>query len=129
LQIIYLKDFKDIFLNLPAYVIIGILTGGVNIITFWLAINLMNSIYVATLIGNLTSILVNFNGLKQIFKAKVKIKVILKYTISLIGYYFFSVQFTLLAINLGMMEVLSRFLVMCLLFPFGYISSKYFVFR
>jgi putative flippase GtrA len=52
-----LSYVKSVFSHLPAYLVIGILTSGVNIIIFYLGIKGFGSIYVATLVGNIASIL------------------------------------------------------------------------
>jgi putative flippase GtrA len=122
------QNIARVFFHLPAYFVIGLLTGLVNILVFWVGINIIDSIYIATLAGNVASIFVNFGGLRKIFAAKFAISIVVKYATSLVIYYFLSVGLTLAIFGIGVAEVISRGLTICILFPLGYIANKYLIF-
>ena len=124
-----LQSVTRIFLHMPTYFALSLLTGAVNIIVFWAVFNSVGSVYIATLAGNAASIFVNFGGLRKIFASKFAISIVVKYAISLVIYYFLSVGLTLAIVGIGLAEVVSRGLTICILFPLGYLANKYLIFR
>jgi hypothetical protein len=99
------------------------------LIAFWIANLATDNIYIATLIGNLTSILVNFTGLHKIFAASSLTNSALRYGASLALFYFLSVFITIWMIELGLADLIARSITIALLFPFVYLVNKYIVFK
>jgi putative flippase GtrA len=123
-----LTKVVDVYVHLPRYIIVGALSAAVNIIVFWLVNSKTGNIYVATLLGNLISVFVNFSGLTHVFKSKFFSYAILRYSISLIVFYFLSVSITIMFSYIGISDVLARSIALCLLFPVGYLVNRYLVF-
>ena len=123
-----LTKVVDVYVHLPRYIIVGALSAAVNIIIFWLVNSKTGNIYVATLLGNLISVFVNFSGLTHVFKSKFFSYAILRYSISLVVFYFLSVSLTIMFSYIGISDVFARTIALCLLFPIGYLVNRYLVF-
>jgi putative flippase GtrA len=123
-----LTKVVDVYVHLPRYIIVGALSAAVNIIIFWLVNSKTGNIYVATLLGNLISVFVNFSGLTHVFKSKFFSYAIFRYSISLVVFYFLSVSITIMFSYIGISDVLARTIALCLLFPIGYLVNRYLVF-
>jgi putative flippase GtrA len=124
-----IRKIANAYSQLPQYLGVGILSVAVNLIAFWIANLATENIYIATLIGNLTSILVNFTGLHKIFAASSLTNSALKYAASLTLFYFLSVFITLWIIDLGLADLIARSITIALLFPVVYLMNKYLVFK
>lgn len=124
-----ITKIANVYSQLPQYLGVGILSVAVNLIAFWIANLATENIYIATLVGNLTSILVNFTGLHKIFTASSLTNSALKYAGSLTLFYFLSVFITLWIIDLGLADLIARSITIALLFPVVYLVNKYLVFK
>lgn len=111
------------------FVFIGILTVLVNLLVFQTSLWVGASIYVATLLGNATSILVNYFGLADVFKSNAKVLNFAKYISAWIGYYFATIWLVLMFIDLGLIPFESRVLTLFILTPLNYLLQKFVIFR
>lgn len=123
-----LAKVAEVYVHLPRYIIVGVLSAGVNIIVFWIVNSNTGNIYVATLLGNLISVFVNFSGLTHVFNSKFFSYTILRYSISLVVFYFLSISMTLIISSMSISDVLARSITICLLFPIGYLVNRYLIF-
>jgi putative flippase GtrA len=119
------------FSLLPQYVLVGVITVMVNVITFWLFFNYSENIYISTLVGNIVSAFVNFKGLGIVFRTESigVFPTLTKYLLSLFVYYWLSVWSTLFLIELGLTEVVARAFAIGILLPLGYLANRYLVFK
>ena len=115
--------------SVVGFVFIGILTVLVNLIVFQTSIWLGSPVYVATLLGNATSILVNYFGLADVFRSNAKVKSFAKYIASWFLYYFATLWLVLLFIDLGLIPFESRVLTLIILTPLNYLLQKFVIFR
>lgn len=115
---------KQIF----GFIFVGLLTVLVNLITFQLVIFFNESIYLATLLGNLVSIAVNFSGLSSVFNSRKKIINLMKYLISWTTYYILTIQVVLLFISFDYSPLASRIFTLFILTPLSYLAQKYLIF-
>lgn len=111
------------------YFFIGVASVLVNLTFYALSLKLNPSIYLATLVGNVVSTVFNFTGLQVIFKSTKPLHSGVKYAISLVIYYYLSVQLTILLISFDLSKILSRAIVVALLFPFGFLANKFIIFK
>ena len=111
------------------FVFIGVLTVLVNLIVFQISLWLGTSIYVATLLGNATSIFVNYFGLADVFKSSAKVSSFAKYISAWIGYYFATIWLVLLFIDFGLIPLESRILTLFILTPLNYLLQKHVIFK
>ncbi len=111
------------------FLFVGILTVLTNLITFQALISLSVDIYLATFLGNLVSVVVNFTGLSNNFDAGYKVKVLTKYTLSLFLYYFITIFLLSLFLNFGLSPIESRTLALFILTPLNYLAQKSIVFK
>jgi putative flippase GtrA len=125
---IKLAKVIEVYVHLPRYLVVGVLSAGVNIIVFWLVNSKTGNIYLATLLANLISVFVNFYGLTHVFKSKFFSYAIMRYSISLVVFYFFSISITIMISLMGTSDVLARSITLCLLSPIGYLVNRYLVF-
>lgn len=124
-----MKKLATSFAQLPQYLAIGIVSVAVNLVVFSIANAGTENIYFATFIGNLSSIFVNFTGLNKVFISSALAPTVLKYSISLIVFYFVSVTITILIIKLGAIDLIARAITIAVLFPLVYLVNKYLVFK
>lgn len=111
------------------FVVVGIIALGVNFSVFQLLIILGSGIYIATLAGNLTSILVNFSGLSTVFNSKKYVPNLAKYLAGWISYYFLTVWILNFALNFGLTPIIGRLTALALLTPVSFLFQKYIVFK
>ena len=128
---IRLRRYLVAFSLLPQYVLVGVITVIVNVITFWLVFNYSKDIYISTLVGNVVSAFANFKGLGKVFASESIsiLPTLTKYLISLFVYYWLSVWSTLFLIELGLIEVVARAIAIGILLPLGYLANRYLVFK
>lgn len=111
------------------FLLVGALTVLVNLVTFnFLLVNNF-SIYSSTLFGNLTSILINFVGLSEIFNSERKILVFIKYVISWVSYYFLTIFIVFLLIALTASPLQARVFALCILTPINFLVQKKLIFN
>ena len=124
-----LAPIATAYSQLPQYLLIGILSVAANLFVFWIASFVTENIYLATLIGNLASIVVNFTGLRQIFNSTSFTPSLIKYSLSLTLFYFLNVFLTIWFIRFGIDDLISRAIAIAVLFPLVYLVNKYLVFK
>ena len=111
------------------FVFIGVLTVLVNLIVFQISLLVGTSIYIATLLGNATSIFVNYFGLADVFKSSAKVISFAKYISAWMAYYFATIWLVLLFIDFGLIPLESRILTLFILTPINYLLQKYVIFK
>ena len=94
--------------SVVGFVFIGVLTVLVNLLVFQTSLWAGESIYFATLLGNATSIIVNYFGLADVFKSNAKAKSFAKYIAAWFAYYFATLWLVLLFIDFGLIPFESR---------------------
>lgn len=115
--------------SVAGFVTIGILTVVVNLIVFQISLWLGASIYIATLLGNATSIIVNYFGLADVFKSSAKVISFTKYIIAWFSYYFATIWLVLLFIDLGLAALEARVVTLFILTPLNYLLQKNVIFK
>ncbi len=115
--------------SVVGFVLIGILTVAVNLIVFQISLWLGASIYVATLLGNATSIVVNYFGLADVFKSSAKVFSFTKYILAWVTYYFLTIWLVLFFIDLSLTPLESRVLTLFILTPLNYLLQRFIIFK
>ncbi len=115
--------------SVAGFVTIGILTVLVNLIVFQISLWLGASIYIVTLLGNATSIIVNYFGLADVFKSSAKVISFTKYIIAWFSYYFATIWLVLLFIDLGLAALEARVVTLFILTPLNYLLQKNVIFK
>lgn len=115
--------------SVVGFVFIGILTVLVNLVVFQTSIWFGLPVYVATLLGNATSIIVNYFGLADVFSSNAKIKSFAKYIAAWFAYYFATLWLVLLFIDFGFIPFESRILTLFILTPLNYLLQRFVIFR
>jgi putative flippase GtrA len=115
--------------SVVGFVLVGILTVAVNLIVFQISLWLGASIYVATLLGNATSIVVNYFGLADVFKSSAKVFSFTKYILAWVTYYFLTIWLVLFFIGLNLTPLESRVLTLFILTPLNYLLQRFIIFR
>lgn len=110
------------------FLLVGTITVVVNLIVFNVSIINNFPIYVATLFGNLTSILVNFVGLSEIFDSEKKYLTFIKYLISWISYYFLTIFIVSIFILMSLTALESRVVALFLLTPINFLIQRKLIF-
>ena len=111
------------------FIATGVLTVVVNLIVFQASLWVGASIYIATLLGNATSVIVNYFGLSDVFDSNAKVKSFSKYLISWFAYYFLTIWLVLLFVNQDFAPFESRIGALIILTPLNYLLQKYVIFR
>ena len=111
------------------YFLVGVASVLVNLTFYALSLKFNPSIHLATLAGNVVSTIFNFTGLQIIFRSTKPLHAGIKYLISLVIYYYLSVELTILLISFDLSKILSRALVVAFLFPFGFLANKFIIFK
>jgi putative flippase GtrA len=109
--------------------IVGLITVLVNLLVFQASLWVGASIYIATLLGNATSVIVNYFGLSDVFDSNAKVKSFSKYLISWFAYYFLTIWLVLLFVNQDFEPFESRIGALIILTPLNYLLQKYVIFR
>ena len=115
--------------SVVGFVFIGVLTVLVNLLVFQTSLWAGASIYFATLLGNATSIIVNYFGLADVFKSNAKAKSFAKYIAAWFAYYFATLWLVLLFIDFGLIPFESRVLTLFILTPINYLLQRFVIFR
>ncbi len=115
--------------SVVGFVLIGILTVAVNLIVFQISLWLGASIYVATLLGNATSIIVNYFGLADVFKSSARVFSFTKYILAWVTYYFLTIWLVLFFIDLSLTPLESRVLTLFILTPLNYLLQRFVIFK
>ena len=111
------------------FIATGVLTVVINLIVFQASLWVGASIYIATLLGNATSVIVNYFGLSDVFDSNAKVKSFSKYLISWFAYYFLTIWLVLLFVNQDFAPFESRIGALIILTPLNYLLQKYVIFR
>jgi putative flippase GtrA len=111
------------------FVFIGVATVLVNLFTFQFLMFIGTSVYLATFLGNLVSVVVNYSGLTSVFNSKTKLVSILKYIATWISYYFLTIWLVILLIDLNFTPLESRIMTLIILTPINYLAQKFLVFK
>jgi putative flippase GtrA len=111
------------------FIATGVLTVVINLIVFQASLWVGASIYIATLLGNATSVIVNYFGLSDVFDSNAKVKSFSKYLISWFAYYFLTIWLVLLFVNQDFAPVESRIGALIILTPLNYLLQKHVIFR
>ncbi len=111
------------------FLLVGILTVLTNLITFLALISLGIDIYFATFFGNLVSVIINFTGLRKNFESGSSVKILTKYTLSLILYYLITISLLSIFLDFDLSPIISRTLALIILTPLNYIAQKSIVFK
>jgi putative flippase GtrA len=111
------------------FITTGVLTVVINLIVFQASLWVGTSIYIATLLGNATSIVVNYFGLSGVFDSEAKFKSFSKYLLVWFAYYFLTIWLVLLFVNQDFAPVESRIGALIILTPLNYLLQKHVIFR
>jgi len=114
---------------ITGFIATGVLTVVINLIVFQASLWVGASIYIATLLGNATSVIVNYFGLSDVFDSNAKVKSFSKYLISWFAYYFLTIWLVLLFVNQDFAPFESRIGALIILTPLNYLLQKYVIFR
>ncbi len=114
---------------ITGFIATGVLTVVINLIVFQASLWVGASIYIATLLGNATSVIVNYFGLSDVFDSNAKVKSFSKYLISWFAYYFLTIWLVLLFVNQDFAPVESRIGALIILTPLNYLLQKHVIFR
>lgn len=87
------------------------------------------TVYIATFMGNLVSVVVNYSGLTKVFNSKAKVVSIFKYIATWISYYFLTIWLVILLIDLNFAPLESRIMTLIILTPINYLAQKFLVFK
>jgi len=115
--------------SVVGFILIGVLTVLVNLIVFQISLWLGASIYIATLLGNATSIIVNYFGLADVFKSSARVFSFTKYILAWVTYYFLTIWLVLLFIDFGLTPLESRILTLFILTPLNYLLQRFVIFK
>ena len=111
------------------FVFIGLATVLVNLFTFQFLMFIGATVYIATFMGNLVSVVVNYSGLTKVFNSKAKVVSIFKYVATWISYYFLTIWQVILLIDLDFAPLESRIITLVILTPINYLAQKFLVFK
>lgn len=111
------------------FTIVGLITVITNLSIFQIVLHVSENIYYATLLGNASSIAINFAGLSKIFKSKNELLTVVKYLTSWISYYLLTIVLILLFLNLNLIPLAARIITLLVLTPVNYLVQKNLVFR